>query len=119
MAYIVKDTFEYTGEEIFNTLEEFLQWFWQGSFEDFLSTVLATTDVDDAAEKIRPVYENIVRQDWNPDTRVYIRIVDFESPVNYLSNRMVVQSLPYTTHEYFQQIQNADTDLIKTTEIIG
>ena len=121
MAYIVKDTFEYTGEETFNTLEEFLQWFWQGSFEDFITLVSTKTDVEDGVAKVRLLQTNIINQSWDPDTNTYTRIVDFESAVNYLTNRMAIQGLPYLNDvdPYLQQIVDASTEYIKTTEIIG
>jgi hypothetical protein len=119
LAYIVKDTFEYIGDEQFNTLGEFLQWFWKDSFEDYLLMVSAKSDIEDGPNKVLPLRDSIISQSWDPETKVYTRIVDFDSPVKYLENRMVHQGLLWGLDSDLSNIFDANEDLIKTTEIIG
>lgn len=119
MAYIVKDTFEYIGDEQFNTLEEFLQWFWKDSFEDYLQLVSSKSDVEDGVNKVRPLWDNIISQSWDPEAKIYTRVVDFDSPVKYLENRMVHQGLPWGLDSDLSNIFDANEDIVKLTEIIG
>ena len=118
MAYLVRDTFEYLGEQQIDTLEDFLQFFWQGSFEDFLSLLPSRIDSDNI-ENIKQLQTKLVSENWDPQTKTYIRIVDFGSPVNYLSNRMAIESLQWATDPQLQPMMTETLDLIKTTEFIG
>jgi len=118
LAYLVKDTFQYTGDQHFDTLEEFLQYFWQGSFDDILSLLSEKTDSANV-DNIGMLQTNVVSHDWNPQTKVYVRIVDFNSPVDYLSHRTSVNSLQWQTDIQLEPFLNDNLNLVKTTEFIG
>jgi hypothetical protein len=118
LTYIVKDTFEYIGDNTFETLEDFLLWFWQGTFDDYLALIPTKTDTPDSANILRLMRDNLVEEHWNAETKIYTRLIDYGSEINYLANRMVVQSLPYWTDPFMMTIRDNDSNLIKTTEII-
>ncbi len=114
MTYIVKDTFVYTGDNNFETLDEFLVWFWLGPFDDFLADLPTKTDIPNAVDVVTLMKTNVVEEHWNPETKTYVRAIDYGDPITYLSNRTVIYSIQYLTNPLLEQNMN----LIKTTEII-
>lgn len=117
MTYIVKDTFVYSGDTVFNTLDEFLLHFWQGNPSDTMTWLSTLVDADNAAA-LQLLQTNIASQTWDADTKTYVRFIDFVSQTNYLACRLAVDSLPWTTDIKLIASTTHVLKMVKTTEII-
>lgn len=118
MAYLVKDTFRYTGDQQFNTLEDFLQHFWQGTIDAAMDTFALMIDTDQL-DSIKFIKNNIIDQHWDSVAKTYTRTIDFTSPVNYISCRSVIGSMPWSDDDRLIKYQNNVQELVKITEILG
>ena len=117
MTYIVKHTFIYDGEQEFANVNEFMTYFWQGPFEDVINVVSSFLTPDEL-EDFKLIESCVIERSWDPATSTYTRISDFETPINYLKCRSVVESLPWFANTQLRTYNNDVLNIRKITEIL-
>ena len=125
MTYLVKDTFQYTGDLVFNTLEEFVNFFWRGEPNEVFENATSYLSVDQHL-KLSILYTGIVTHSWDSETKIYTRVVDFESAINYMECRINIDNIrdsiingSLVVDNNFRDAMTLTMNLQKTTEFIG
>jgi len=120
MAYLVKDTYQYYGENTFNSLSEFVLHF--GNVVDDITyfAVRSVGTFDEHRDEYVGYHTNNKIESWNTDTQVYERTLDFITQAKYNQYRGEMDDLMTTqstdtrvtdqTHNYL--------NLTKTTEFL-
>lgn len=125
MTYLVKDTFQYAGDLVFNTLDDFVNYFWQGQPSAVLENAESYLTIDQHS-KLSIIYTGIITHNWDSETKTYTRVVDFGSAINYMEYRMNIDNIrdsiidgSLVVDDNFRTIMTLTMDLQKTTEFIG
>lgn len=125
MTYLVKDTFQYTGDLVFNTLEDFVVYFWQGQPSAVLANAESYLTIDQHST-LSIIYTGIITHNWDSETKTYTRVVDFGSAINYMEYRINIDNIrdsiidgSLVVDDNFRTIMTLTMDLEKTTEFIA
>jgi hypothetical protein len=117
LAYLVKDTFEYTGDLQFDTLDDFVAHFYGGAVGDLQTLLESRTDAETAAICLQ-LYTNIVEHNWDAATNTYTRTLSFPSQADYLACRAAISSISWASDIILSQFTPTAIGYIKTTEIL-
>ena len=125
MPYVVKDTFQYSGTQEFATLNDFVNYFWQGPPSDVITEIGSYLALHQNL-KFNLLYTGIVDHTWNPETKVYTRTIDFGSANDYVACRAAVDYIreaindgTLVVNDKIRQVMTTLMDIQKTTEILG
>lgn len=124
MTYLVKDTFQYTGDLVFNTLEEFVNFFWRGEPSQVFENASSYLSADQHL-KLSILHTGIVTHVWDSETKIYTRVIDFGSAINYMECRINIDNIRDSINDgtlivdnNFRDAMTLTMDLEKTTEFI-